>query len=209
MRDRIDGGGWASSAEVSGAEDAPALPMSNAPGTTRTVMDRHGVEGACQMGPALTEPDRIGSLAVAAARADDPPPLVQSRDDRVAAIEAGGIGAIREGTPERWPTPDFTAARPAPVAKSREGFSEMAAEGHAGCAAAAIETLDHLPDLGRQPSALHIAGAEDMGASPAAMEAMAAAAPGSTHRRIKGAAHIVNIDAADAFDDPVGNYPRN
>lgn len=254
MSDRIDRGGWALNAEVTGAEGAPAILMSNSLGTTRAMWDRqaglladthrvirydtrgHGASdtppgpysfddlvddalavlehyriaqaiyiglslgGMTGLGVALRAPERIQQLVVAAARADNPPPFVQSWDDRMAVIAKGGIGAIWDGTLDRWLTPAFAAANPEQVAALKHGFLQTTADGYAGCAQA-LKTLNYLPNLGGIACpTLYIAGAEDMGAPPAAMEGMAAATPGSTYHCIPDAAHIVNINAAETTD---------
>jgi len=156
--------------------------------------------GMTGLGLALRAPDRVKRMLVAAARADNPPPFVQSWDDRVAVITDGGVGAIWDGTLERWLTPDFTAADPDAVAKLKDGFIQTTTQGYAGCAAA-LKELNYLPDLGGIACpVLYIAGEQDMGAPPAAMEAMAAATPGSSYHCIDGAAHIVNVNAAERFD---------
>lgn len=254
MSDRIDRGGWALNAEITGAEGTPAILMSNSLGATRAMWDRqadmlaetnrvirydtrgHGASdtppgpfsfddlvddalavldhyriaratyiglslgGMTGLGVALRAPERVKRLVVAAARADNPPPFVQSWDDRMAAIAEGGVGAIWGGTLDRWLTPAFAETSPEQVAALEHGFLQTTADGYAGCAEA-LKTLNYLPDLGGIACpTLYIAGAEDMGAPPAAMEAMAAATPGSSYHCIPDAAHIVNVNAAETFD---------
>ena len=61
--------------------------------------------GMTALGLGLGHPGRVGTLIVCDARADAPPPFVASWDDRIAAIRAGGMAAILEGTLARWFTP--------------------------------------------------------------------------------------------------------
>ncbi len=162
--------------------------------------------GMTGMGVGLEAPDRLNRLVVAAARADAPPPFVQSWDDRLAAIEAGGVAAIWPGTLERWLTPAFQAAQPEAVGALQGQFLQTTAGGYAGCAAA-LKELDYLAHLGALTvPTLYIAGSEDMGAPAAAMEAMAAATPGARYVCVPDAAHVVNLDGQAAFDAALKDF---
>jgi 3-oxoadipate enol-lactonase len=156
--------------------------------------------GMTGLGLALRAPDRFRRMIVTAARADAPAPFVQSWDDRIAAIEKGGMAAIWQGTLDRWLTPAFAAAHPEAVARLAQDFGATTPAGYAGCAVA-LKGLDYLRHLGGvKVPMLFVSGAQDMGAPAAAMEAMAAATPGAKYLCIPDAAHIVNINAPDAFD---------
>lgn len=180
------------------------------------VLDRFEVErarfvglslgGMTGLGAALAAPERIERLVCAAARADAPAPFVQSWEDRISAIEAGGVAAIWPSTLERWLTAEFRAANPVVVAKLEAEFRQTTDDGYKGCAAA-LKGLDYLRRLGEIGApTLYVAGAEDMGAPAAAMEAMAAATPQGRYVRIPDAAHILNINAAAAFDAALAEF---
>jgi pimeloyl-ACP methyl ester carboxylesterase len=62
--------------------------------------------GMTALGLGLDYPDRVGRIVCACARADAPQPFVTSWDDRIAAITAGGMSAIWQGTLDRWLTRD-------------------------------------------------------------------------------------------------------
>lgn len=156
--------------------------------------------GMTGLGLALTAPKRVGRLVVCAARADAPPAFVAGWDDRIAAIRAGGIGAIWAGTRDRWLTPAFMAHRPDAVEALRAGFMATTVAGYEGCARA-LQKLDYLPRLGALSGPVtYIAGAEDMGAPADAMREMAEATPGAAFHCIEGAAHVVNVNAEDEFN---------
>lgn len=156
--------------------------------------------GMTGLGLGLTAPERMNKMVCCAARADNPAPFVKSWDDRMAAIQAGGLSAIWPGTLERWLTPDCIAANPDVVAELETDFLRTSQAGYAGCAAA-LKQLDYLRQLGGLTvPTLYISGAEDMGAPPTAMEAMAKATPGAKYTNIPNAAHIININAPAAFD---------
>ena len=174
------------------------------------VMDHFGVVqadylglslgGMTGLGLGLRAPERFRRMIITAARADAPAPFVQSWDDRIAAIEKGGMASIWQGTLDRWLTPAFAAANPDAVSKLADDFMATAPDGYAGCAMA-LKDLDYLRHLGNTTvPMLYIAGAQDMGAPAAAMEAMAAATPGAKYICIPDAAHIVNVNAPAAFD---------
>jgi 3-oxoadipate enol-lactonase len=195
-----------------GGSDTPPGPYSfdGLVADALAVMDHFGVAkakyvglslgGMTALGLGLTAPERFDALVCVAARADAPPMFLQSWDDRIAAIEAKGLSAIWPGTLERWLNAATRAAHPAVVAALEADFLRTTSAGYIACAHA-LKGLAYLPKLGQMTVPMHyIAGSADMGAPASAMEAMAAATPGSTYTCIPDAAHIVNIDAPKAFD---------
>lgn len=201
-----------------GASDAPEGPYSfdDLVDDALAVMDHFGVAradyvglslgGMTGLGLGLRAPERVGRLVVTAARADAPEPFLKSWDDRVAAVQAGGMEAIWPGTLDRWLTPDFAASHPEAVEKLRVDFVATAVAGYEGCARA-LQGLDYLRHLGGMTlPVLYISGEKDAGAPAAAMEAMAAATPGAGYLCIADAAHIVNVNKRDAFDTALGRF---
>jgi len=195
-----------------GQSDAPEGPYTfdQVADDALAVMDHFGVErasflglsfgGMTGLGLGLKAPERLNRLICAAARADNPPPFVKSWDDRIAAIEEGGMAKIWPGTLERWLTEDYRAAHPEVVEELERDFLATSITGYKGCAAALkqLSYLDHLGGM-RVPT-LYISGSEDMGAPPAAMEEMAAATPDAEYVCIEGAAHFVNRNAEPDFN---------
>lgn len=194
-----------------GASDAPPgdYGFPDLVADARAVMDHHGAERASYMGLslggmtglglALAHPDRIERLVVCDARADAPAPFVASWDDRLAAIEQGGMEAVVAGTMERWLTPAFRAARPEEAARLAAMIRATKPEGYRGCAAA-LKRLDYLKDLGRLAvPTLYVVGAQDAAAPEAAMRAMAEATPGGRLAVVPDAAHIANVDNPAGF----------
>lgn len=180
------------------------------------VMDHFGVEranylglsfgGMTGLGLALSHPERVEKLICAAARADNPAPFVKSWDDRLAAIEEGGLEKIWPGTLERWLTEDYRAAHPEVVAELERDFLATSPTGYAGCAAA-LKSLSYLKYLGEMTvPTLYISGSEDMGAPAAAMEEMANATPGAKYVCIEGAAHFINRNAESAFNQAILDF---
>jgi 3-oxoadipate enol-lactonase len=156
--------------------------------------------GMTALGLGLTHPGRVGRMVVSDARADNPPPFVASWDERIAAISAGGMEAIREGTLSRW----FTPRCPAEI-RDRAGAMILATSvaGYTGCAQA-LKRLDYLRHLHEMTvPVLYVVGAEDMGAPPAAMQAMADATPKARLVTLPGLAHVPNMENPDLFNDAV------
>lgn len=162
--------------------------------------------GMTGLGFALTYPDRLDRLVVCDARADAPAPFVKSWDDRLASIEAGGLASILGGTLERWLVPAFRAARPDVVARVEAMILATSPVGYRGCAAA-LKRLDYAKDLGRiKTPTLYVVGAEDAGAPPAVMRAMADATPGAVFAMIDHAAHLPNLDNEAGFATAVSSF---
>ncbi|SEM89562.1 3-oxoadipate enol-lactonase [Loktanella fryxellensis] len=156
--------------------------------------------GMTALGMGLNHAGRVRRIVCACARADAPPPFVAGWDDRIAAIDAGGMAAIWPGTLDRWLTPDFAQTHPDVVAALARDFTAMDVAGYTGCARA-LQSLDYRRDLpGMTVPVLYIAGADDMGAPPAAMQDMAQATPGASYVEIPDCAHIANLNATAAFD---------
>lgn len=201
-----------------GESDTPEGPYSfdDLVDDALAVMDHYGAEradylglslgGMTGLGLGLRAPERLRRMVVCAARADAPQPFVQSWHDRIAAIRLGGMEAVWPGALERWLTPDFIAANPDRVAELRADFLVTTVDGYAGCAAA-LKGLDYLRHLsGLAVPTLYVSGAEDLGAPPPAMEIMAAKTPEAGYVCLTGAAHMLNINAPDAFTDAVARF---
>lgn len=198
---RYDTRGHGQSTATEGAYTFPMLVADMAAVLDHVGADRADVMGLSlggmtALGLGLTHPERVRRMVVCDARADNPPPFVQSWDDRIAAIRAGGMEAVVAGTLDRWFTPACPqAARDRAAAMIRA----TSPAGYIGCAGA-LKTLDylrHLPEM--RPPVLYVGGEQDMGAPVAAMAAMAEATPDAQHIILSGLAHIPNMEDPAAF----------
>jgi len=191
-----------------GASAAPAGPYSfdELVADMVAVLDHVGADkadvmglslgGMTALGLGLAEPGRVRRMVVCDARADAPPPFVQSWADRIAAIRAGGMAAVVDGTLARWFTP---GVEPSVLARARAMILGTSPTGYEGCAGA-LKRLDYLRHLGRMAVPLrYVVGAEDLGAPPAVMRAMAEATPGASFVEIPGTAHLPNMENPAAF----------
>lgn len=155
---------------------------------------------------ALSHPQRIERLVCCDARADTPAPMQPMWDERIAAVEKGGMDAIVAGTVERWLSPTFRAAQPAATEKVAAMIRATPVAGYQACAAA-IKTLALLPHLSRIACpTLFVAGEQDASAPPAVMQAMADAVPGARLAVVPGSGHLPNIDNAAGFEAAVAGF---
>lgn len=201
-----------------GKSSAPAGPYSLdiLVGDLLAVMDHFGIKradilglsmgGMTALGLGLGYPERVGRLICADARADAPPPFVAGWDQRIAAVEAGGMAAILPGTMERWFTAATREQRPEVVDRAARMVLSTSPVGYIGCANA-LKGLDYLRHLKRmKPQALYIVGAED-GAAPAdAMRNMAAETPGGRFEILPATAHIANMEDVAGFNAAVADF---
>ncbi|WP_353475885.1 alpha/beta fold hydrolase (plasmid) [Salipiger sp. H15] len=180
------------------------------------VLDRHGAAtasvmglslgGMTALGMGLAQPARIERILCCAARADAPPPFVQSWQDRLHLLDTGGLEAVWQVTEDKWLSAESRAAHPERTEALRAGFLGTSEAGYRGCAAALLQ-LDYLRQLpGLLPPTLYVAGEKDAAAPAGAMQAMAAATPGARCVVIPGAAHVVNVDNPADFQHAIGGF---
>lgn len=162
--------------------------------------------GMTALGLGLDHPQRINRLVCAAARADTTPAAAATWDQRIAAVAAGGVAAVTEATLERWFTPASHTQRPQIVARARAALLATPATGYIACAEA-IKQLAYGPRLSSLAApTLFIAGACDVGAPPQEMREMARSSPRGGFALIDEAAHLINIERPDVFDDLVCRF---
>ena len=198
-----------------GASAAPGGPygFGDFTGDALGLMDHFGIEtasfmglslgGMTAMGLGLAHPGRFDRLVVADARADAPEGFRAMWDQRIAAIEGGGIDAIVEGTLESWISPESLAARPELADTVRAMVSGTDPGGYiATCRG--LKGLDYLKDLPKLSlPTLYVGGGSDKGAPPEVMQAMADATPDGSYTGIPGAHHLANLDRPAEFNEAV------
>ena len=149
---------------------------------------------------ALRQNGRLDSLVLCDTSAQIPAEARSTWDDRLAAADSGGMAPLAEPTLERWFTPDYLGGDPPAVAPIRQQFLDTPPAGFIGCCHA-LKPLDYLDRLGeiRLPT-LIIVGEDDPGTPVAASEAMHERIAGSELAILPSAAHLSNIEQADAFN---------
>ncbi len=201
-----------------GASGAPAGPYSfdDLCDDVIALMDHFGIGradylglslgGMTGLGLAINHGARFGRMICCDARADAPPPFAQSWDERMAAIEKGGLTAIVGGSMERWFVEPWRKANPDTLKAFEDTYLATSVTGFKGCAEA-LKRLDYLKDLGRIAlPVLYVVGAKDLGAPPPVMRAMAEATPGSAYAEIPDAAHLPNVDNSKHFNAAIGAF---
>jgi len=156
-----------------------------------------GMIGQCL---ALNHTDRIRSLVLcdtAAKIPDEAQPVWQERMD---TARDKGMQALVQETLERWFTLPYFGKSPGGVELIRKHFLATPVLGYIGCSEA-IRVLNYLENLSDiQIPTLIMVGEDDPGAPVAASEAMHERIPGSRLVVLNSAAHLSNIEQAEAFN---------
>jgi 3-oxoadipate enol-lactonase len=157
--------------------------------------------GATAMWVAANAPERIDRLVLActSARFSDPEPWLE----RAALVRERGLEPIADSIVARWFTP---AERPEVVARFRKLLVETPPEAYAACceALAAWDFRDRL-DMIQAPT-LVIAAAEDPSTPPEHAELLAREIPDAKLVVLTDAAHLANVEQADAFSKLVTKH---
>jgi 3-oxoadipate enol-lactonase len=162
--------------------------------------------GMTALGLGLVHPNRVNNIICCSARADYPPPVIASWDERIKSVKEGGMAAIVEETLSRWFTAQTRSERPEIANRARQMILSTSVEGYCGCAGA-LKTLDYRRRLsGMKKSVFYVAGSADGAASPDAMRDMAEATPNSSFDVIPGAAHIANMECAQLFNEKICGF---
>ncbi len=154
------------------------------------------IGGMIGMWLATNAPERIRRLVLANTAARLGPP--ERWDQRIAAVEAGGLAAVADGVLERWLTPGFVAARPEEARRLREMLLATRPAGYTA-ACAAIRDMDQRMAVGAIASpTLVVSGSRDLSTPPADGRFLAERIPGARYLELE-AAHLSNVEAAEPF----------
>ena len=146
--------------------------------------------GMVGQGLALRHPELLRGLVLANTTSQYPAAAQAMWQQRIAAVEAGGLAAIADMVMERYFSAAFRAAQPDAVAGFRATLLRSDAAGYVACchAVAAVDWLDRLAQV-RCPT-LVIAGAQDVGAPLAMSQAIAERIAGSELVVLDDASHL-------------------
>lgn len=197
---RLDKRGHGLSETASGNVDIAGLAddvrdLMDDRGVTRAIIVGCSVGGLIAQTIALAAPSLVAGLVLS----NTAPKLgaAQMWEDRIAAIEAGGMGPMAAPIIDRWFGPEFRAS--ADVAPWRVLLAHTDVQGYiALCRAIAGADITDLVGQIETP-ALVIGGTYDQTTPPATVQALADALPNASFHLIEGAGHIPAIEAPQAF----------
>lgn len=149
---------------------------------------------------ALAAPQRIDRLVLADTTCAYPPEAQAAWPERIRQIEASGLGPLVAPTLERWFTAPYRAAHPEVATRIGAIIRATPVAGYVGCCHA-IAQLDFTARLAALDlPTLVVVGDSDPGIPLPLAQALAAAIPGARLEVIPGAAHLSNMEQADAFN---------
>jgi 3-oxoadipate enol-lactonase len=161
--------------------------------------------GMIGMSLALQAPQRLGKLVLCntAPKLGSP----EQWNARIDTVRKQGMHAVVDGVLERWFTPEFRAASPSAIESTRQMLLKTPVEGYIGCCAA-IRDTDLRGSISRIPvPTLIISGTHDPVAPPSDGHFMEQHISGAQYKELL-AAHLSNIEAAEAFTMEVSNFLR-
>jgi 3-oxoadipate enol-lactonase len=155
------------------------------------------VGGMVGMALALREPDRVERLVLTCTSAHLGP--AGPWEERARTVRADGMSSIADVVVARWFTPALLRDEPETVARFHEQFVATPPEGYARCCEAiAAWDVRELVSAIAVP-VLVVAGADDPAIPVEHAELLAARIPDARLRVLDRAAHLPNVERADAF----------
>ena len=150
---------------------------------------------------AIHHPERLSCVALCSTTSAIPQAGREMWDQRIAAVEAGGMDGQVQSTLERWFTAAYRAANPDVMDWIAGMIRGTPVAGFVGCGHA-IKSLNLTAELKRvKVPTLVMPGEKDPGTPPAVSEVIRDAIPGAEYAVIADAAHLANVEQAAAFND--------
>jgi len=155
---------------------------------------------------ALKYPGVFQSMVLADTTSRRPPNAAQMWGERIQNAQTKGMGAIVQGTLERWFTEPYRNARKDVMEKIGNDIRNTPVNGFVGCchAISKVDYLDRLKEI--KVPALVMVGEQDHGTPPEAARAIQANLPGSELKIIASAAHLSNVEQADEFNKAMTDF---
>ena len=147
---------------------------------------------------AATQPQRVQSLVAANFRPFQTDETRLQWNQRLDVVLENGVGAIVDGTADRWLRQEFRQQHPQTAARIRTMIGATTREGYLACAQA-VRDYDARPLLAqvRCPVQL-ISGTEDLAAPPAEIAALQSGFRQSAYVCLP-AAHLANVECATDY----------
>lgn len=147
--------------------------------------------------------ERIPRIVIAATAAKIG--TVESWNSRIATVQAEGVGPVIPGTLERWFTAGFRSRYPGAVALIENMLRSVSPEGYAANCAA-VRDADFRNNLNRiNARTLVLSGTHDVSTTVDDGQFLADSISGA-HFIELNAAHLCNVEAADAFNEAVSEF---
>jgi 3-oxoadipate enol-lactonase len=133
---------------------------------------------------------------------------LETWNERITAVRAGGTKAVARQVVERWFTPEFHANHPDEVTKTQQMIESTGIDGYTG-SCAAVRDFDFWENVGMiRAHSLVIAGRHDASVPLSDAQRMAKQIPVARYLEL-AAAHISNVEAASRFTDEVTSFLRS
>jgi 3-oxoadipate enol-lactonase len=164
----------------------------------RIILCGLSVGGLIAQGVAARQPERLSALILCdtAARIGTP----EMWNDRMAAIEKGGIEALADPIMERWLSTGFRADKPEEALAWRNMLVRTTADGYLGTCAAIRDTdLSESTSQIKMP-VLGIVGSEDGATLPDLVRGTIESIEGARFEIIEGAGHLPSIEKPEVMD---------
>lgn len=166
-------------------------------GIERAVVVGLSVGGIIAQGLSGLQPERIRGLVLCDTAHKIGPP--EMWDQRIAAIEAGGIEALADPIMERWFSRGFHRDRSEELAGWRNMLVRTPVEGYLGTAAAIRDAdMTERARAVRVPT-LCLGGSEDGSTPPELVGELASLIPGARFEVIEGAGHLPGVEAPETL----------
>jgi 3-oxoadipate enol-lactonase len=155
---------------------------------------------------AIQHPEMIDHAVIADSSGKVAPAGVVAWGERAALARQNGMQVLVQPTLQRWFTDNFSSKNPGLMTEIGEMIAATPVDGYAGCcsAIAQLNTLDPLRQL--DIPCLILVGEQDMGTPPAMSELIHQHWPSSQLKILSNAAHIANIEQAQAFTQAVMDF---
>ena len=157
--------------------------------------------GMVGMTLALQEPERVDRLVLACTSAYVGPP--EGWTERARIVRTRGMEAVADTVIGRWFTPELQDEEPQTVARFRAMLAATPPEGYARCCEAlgAWDARERVSAIA--VPVLVVAGEDDPAISVEQAQLVASRVPGARLRILERAAHLANVERAEAFTNAV------
>ena len=159
--------------------------------------------GMVAQGLAIRHPALVRGLVLANTTAQYPAAAQATWDARIAALQDGGMAGVVQGVVERYLHAEFRAAQPGFTASLQAQLLRADAAGYAASCQAIrhVDWLDGLAQV-RCPT-LVLAGARDVGATPAMGQAIAERVAAAQFELLAEASHLSSAEQPARFEAAV------